>query len=75
MGLARGEIGFQVSFFDFDKICKLVGVKSVPTEDAFAAIRGAGFSAVPTHYRKRTLKTDASIQQLVDVFNRFKNMG
>ncbi len=75
MGLARGEMGFQVSFFDIDKICKLVGVKSVSTEDAFGAIRETGFSAVPTHYRSRTLKTDASIDELVYVFNRFKNVG
>ena len=75
MGLARGEIGFQVSFFDIDKICKQVGVKSVSTEDAFVAIRETGFSEMTTHYRLLTLMTYASSDELVDVFNRFKNIG
>jgi tRNA (guanine26-N2/guanine27-N2)-dimethyltransferase len=75
MNLAKGEIGFPVAFFDFDKICKLVGVKSVSTEDAFSALKDAGFNAVPTHYRSRALKTNASIEELVEVFNGFKKNG
>jgi tRNA (guanine26-N2/guanine27-N2)-dimethyltransferase len=75
MNLVKGEIGFPVAFFDIDKICKLVGVKSVSTEDTFSAIRDAGFNAVPTHYRSRALKTNASIDELVEVFYGFKNIG
>ena len=72
MNLASGEIGFPVTFYDIDKICKQVSVKSVPTEDAFSAIQAAGFKAVPAHYGNRTLKTDASMSDLFQVFSRFK---
>lgn len=72
MNLAIGEIGFPVSFYDIDKICKQVSVKSVSTEDAFKAIKKAGFKAVPAHYGTRTLKTDASMSDLFEVFSSFK---
>jgi len=72
MKLASGEIGFPVTFYDIDKICKQVSVKSASTEDAFSAIQAAGFKAVPAHYGNRTLKTDASMSDLFQVFRRFK---
>jgi len=72
MQLAIGEIGFPVSFYDIDKICKQVSVKSVSTEYAFSAIKGSGFNAVPAHYGTRTLKTDASMSELFEVFSQFK---
>ncbi len=70
--LVQGEIGFPVGFYIIDSICKLVGVKSISTYDAFEAIRSAGFRVTQVHYDPRGLKTDASAAELVEVFNNFR---
>lgn len=68
MRLVRGEHGFPVSFYDIDKVCKQVKVKSTSTEEVFDAVKGYGFRITHTHYGPRTIKTDASITDLTRIF-------
>ncbi len=66
--LAFGEMGLPVGFYDIDKVCKLVSVKSISTIEVHKTIREAGFKVAPTHYGPRTLKTDATISDLTEIF-------
>ncbi len=68
MRMVRSEHGFPVSFYDIDKVCKLVKVKSVATEDVLEAIKTNGFRVTQTHYGPRTIKTDAGISDLTNIF-------
>jgi tRNA (guanine26-N2/guanine27-N2)-dimethyltransferase len=67
MRLVKSEQGFPVSFYDIDKVCKLVKVKSAATEDVLEAVLENGFRVTQTHYGPRTIKTDASISDLTRI--------
>ncbi len=64
----NNEFGYPVGFYIIDSICKLVGIKSIATEDAVNAISSAGFKVTRTHFDPRGLKTTASASELVEVF-------
>jgi tRNA (guanine26-N2/guanine27-N2)-dimethyltransferase len=68
MKLVRGEQGYPVGFFDIDKVCKKVKIKSASTEDVFNAVNAKGFRITHTHYGPRTIKTDAPISELKEIF-------
>jgi tRNA (guanine26-N2/guanine27-N2)-dimethyltransferase len=68
MRQVKGEQGYPVGFFDIDKVCKKVKIKSAATEDVFTAVREKGFRVTHTHYGPRTIKTDASINDLTNIF-------
>ena len=70
--LVHSENGFPVGFYIIDSICKLVGIKSVATEEVIQAINSAGFRATRVHYGSRALKTNASAADLIEIFNGFK---
>ncbi len=70
--LVQGEHGYPVGFFVIDMLCKKVGVKSLPTEEVFDAVKSAGFRAARVHYDPRGLKTDASVSELVEILKQFK---
>ncbi len=68
MRQVKGEQGYPVGFFDIDKVCKKVKIKSAATEDVFTAVREKGFRITYTHYGARTIKTDASVKDLTSIF-------
>ena len=68
MRLVKGEMYYPVGFFDVDQVCKKVKIKSASTEDVFEAVQKKGFRITQTHYGPRTIKTDASIKELTDIF-------
>lgn len=70
--LVQGEYEYPVGFFIIDSICKLVGVKSIASDDAMEAIVSAGFDVTRVHYDPRGLKTNASAAELVEVFKGFR---
>lgn len=70
--LVKEEHGYPVSFFEIDKVCKKVKIKSAATEEVFEAVKKNGFRITSTHYGPRTIKTDASIS---DLYRIFKEIG
>lgn len=72
MRLVKGEQNYPVGFFDIDKVCKKVKIKSIATEDVFKAVTAKGYRITKTHYGPRTIKTDAPIKELDEIF---RNIG
>jgi tRNA (guanine26-N2/guanine27-N2)-dimethyltransferase len=72
MRLVKGEQDFPVGFFDIDKVCKKVKIKSAATEEVFKAVTKKGYKITRTHYGPRTIKTEASVRELYEIF---KEMG
>jgi tRNA (guanine26-N2/guanine27-N2)-dimethyltransferase len=70
--LVDGEYGYPVGYFIIDSICKLVGVKSIGTEAAIEAILSCGYDVTRVHYNPRGIKTNATANDLVKVFNIFR---
>ncbi|MCW4014186.1 MAG: hypothetical protein NWF07_14535, partial [Candidatus Bathyarchaeota archaeon] len=70
--LVQEEYGYPVGFFIIDYICKLVGVKSIATDDALDAIKNAGYQVTRVHYDPRGFKTTATATELLEVFKGFK---
>lgn len=68
MNLVKGEQGYPVGFFDIDKVCKKVKIKSASTDEVFSAIKAKGYRVIHTHYGPRTIKTDAPISELTEIF-------
>ncbi len=70
--LVQAEHGYPAGFYIIDAFCKQVGVKSIATETALEAVINAGYRVTRVHYDPRGFKTDATAQELVEVFNQFK---
>jgi tRNA (guanine26-N2/guanine27-N2)-dimethyltransferase len=68
MRLVKGEQGYPVGFFDIDKVCKKVKIKSAASEEVFAAVKAKGFRITHTHFGPRSIKTDAPVSELTDIF-------
>jgi len=61
------EIGYPVGFYDIDKICSLIGSKSISTSEAIGRINDEGYRVTLTHFDNRSIKTDANIFELREV--------
>ena len=72
INLVKSEHGYPVGFYLIDLLCKMIGVKSLPTDDVFNAVESAGFRATRVHYDTRGLKTDASASELIEILKQFK---
>jgi tRNA (guanine26-N2/guanine27-N2)-dimethyltransferase len=70
--LVRAEHGFPVGYYDIDKICKLVGLKSISTGKVVNALSSQGHLVSRVHYNPRGLKTNAEISDIVEIFQRFR---
>ena len=68
MRLVKGEQNYPVGFFDIDKVCKKVKIKSASTEDVFTAVTAKGFRITHTHFGPRNIKTDAPVGELTEIF-------
>ena len=65
----KNEIDFPPTFYIIDEICSIIGVKSMPTNEVIKKIKSAGFKVITTHYNKRGIKTEASLDELLEVLN------
>jgi len=70
--LVHGEHGYPVGFYNIDSLCKRVGVRSIPTKEALDAVALAGYRVTPVHYDGRGFKSDATAEELIEVFKQFK---
>ena len=68
----RAEHGFPVGFYDIDKICKLVGLKSISTDNVVNALSSKGHRVSKVHFSPRGLKINAEIAEIVEIFQRFR---
>jgi tRNA (guanine26-N2/guanine27-N2)-dimethyltransferase len=63
------EIGYPVGYFNIDKVCSLIGIKSIPTQVAIDRITENGYNVTLTHFDNRGIKTNASIVELKKIFS------
>jgi tRNA (guanine26-N2/guanine27-N2)-dimethyltransferase len=65
--MVNNEIGYPVGFYDIDKICSLIGSKSISTSEAIERIKHEGYTVTVTHFGTRSIKTDANIFELSEI--------
>lgn len=70
--LVNSEHGYPVGFYVIDSLCRKVGVPSIATDRVIEAIRSRGHRVTRVHYDPRGIKTDATINELTEIFNQFK---
>jgi tRNA G26 N,N-dimethylase Trm1 len=66
INLIKNEIGYPPTYYLIDEICSFIGVKSLPTKIVFQKIKAAGYNVSRTHFNKRGIKTDMSINELIE---------
>jgi tRNA (guanine26-N2/guanine27-N2)-dimethyltransferase len=70
--MVRAEYGYPVGYYDIDKICKQVGLKSISTDRVLNALSSQGHLISKVHYSPRGLKTNAEIKEIEEIFQRFR---
>ncbi len=63
------EIGYPVGYFNLDKICSLLGIKSISTQLAIDRIIENGYNVTLTHFDHRGIKTNANIIELKKILS------
>ena len=64
------ESDAPATFFDVHTICRLLKISAPKLDLIFENILGEGHSAVKTHYNPLGIKTDASIEDIVDILKK-----
>jgi tRNA (guanine26-N2/guanine27-N2)-dimethyltransferase len=63
------EIGYPAGYYNIDKICSLLGIKSIPTRVIIDRITENGYKVTQTHFDNRGIKTNASIVELKKILS------
>jgi tRNA (guanine26-N2/guanine27-N2)-dimethyltransferase len=53
--------------YDVHKVCKMLGITAMSTEDLLSALREKGFEASRTHFSGISFKTDAGMEEIKGV--------
>lgn len=61
------ESDAPATFFDVHTICRLLKISAPKLDLIFENILNEGYSAVKTHYNPLGIKTDASVEDIVDI--------
>jgi tRNA (guanine26-N2/guanine27-N2)-dimethyltransferase len=70
--LIKAEHGYPVGYYNIDKICKQLGIKSISTDRVLNALSSQGYLVTKVHYGPRGLKTNAEINEIVGIFQKFR---
>jgi tRNA (guanine26-N2/guanine27-N2)-dimethyltransferase len=65
--IVKNEIGYPPTYYLIDELCSFIGVKSMPTDIVTQRIKLAGYNVSRTHFDQRGIKTDASINELLEI--------
>ncbi|MDI9609601.1 MAG: tRNA (guanine(10)-N(2))-dimethyltransferase, partial [Candidatus Verstraetearchaeota archaeon] len=65
-----GEVGMPVGFYVLDVVSKRLGVGAPSLEKALNGLTSAGYSAFPTHFHPKGIKTDAPPGVVEEVIKR-----
>ncbi len=64
----ESEIDMPPYYYNIHNLCRLCKRKSIPPrDDLITAVESSGFKASKTHFSSTSLKTDASVEELLEV--------
>jgi tRNA (guanine26-N2/guanine27-N2)-dimethyltransferase len=61
--------------YDVHKVCKMLGLTAMSTEDLLSALREKGFQASRTHFSGISFKTDAGMEEIKVVVREMTDKG
>src|SRR3990172_926624 len=66
ISLCRDELEIPTNY-DYHKLCKLLGITAMPTDELIQTLRDRGFQASRTHFSWISFKSDAGIEEIKKV--------
>jgi len=71
LSLVKDEINESVTYFVLDKISEKLSLPVPSVNSVIQKLRDKGFSAVPTHFNSRGIRTNASALQMQDLIKEY----
>jgi tRNA (guanine26-N2/guanine27-N2)-dimethyltransferase len=71
LSLIKDEINGSVTYFVLDKISEKLSLPVPSVNSVIQKLRDKGFSAVPTHFNSRGIRTNASALQMQEIIKEY----
>jgi tRNA (guanine26-N2/guanine27-N2)-dimethyltransferase len=67
LSLMDNEVGMPPYYYNLHEVCKLQNIQPVPKfDDVLERLTGRGFKAARTHFSPISIKTDASLHDIME---------
>ena len=73
--LINKEINAPITYYVVDKMCDKFSLPSPPLSKVTTELKNKGFQAMPTHFNRRAVRTDASATALKAIVTKLASLG